>query len=105
MKLPEELGKLYALEELNISFLGLDNLPKSFSQLDELQILDISFNTLNIENEIESILGLKNLRILKIFGCKITEPALSRLRREKPELKIYYSYEQYMNELKIKRSE
>lgn len=97
--LPEDIGEMAALEVLSISYLGLDFLPESLPQLKNLRELDISFNNLNLENEFDKILQLMKLEVLKIYGYGLGESALSNIKKVMPQLKIFYTKEQYLKDL------
>jgi len=44
--LPEEIGELDSLKELNLSFNNLKHLPASIGQLHQLEFLDVQYNYL-----------------------------------------------------------
>ncbi len=62
--LPESFGEMNNLEQLDLSSLGLKKLPKSFSNLTNLKILDLSYN--DFEAFPAQIFELKNLGVLNL---------------------------------------
>lgn len=52
-KLPSSIADLANLESLILVGLNLSELPNEFSELEKLRYLDLSFNKLNITNELE----------------------------------------------------
>ena len=62
----------------------------------------MGFNNIIIENETANLDKLLNLEILKIYGCVFNENDLARLKQNKPNLKIYYSERDLIQEIKEK---
>ena len=101
-ELPKELGTLVQLTSLDISYLGITTLPESIAMLVNLKSLNMGFNNIIIENETANLDKLLNLEILKIYGCVFNENDLARLKQNKPNLKIYYSERDLIQEIKEK---
>ncbi|GAA3213572.1 leucine-rich repeat domain-containing protein [Actinocorallia longicatena] len=76
--LPEGLGVLSELEELNLSGTGLTALPGSFGELRALRVLDISGNALTaLPDSLGDLTHLEVLRAARL-SCPVP-PALGRL--------------------------
>ena len=99
--LPDELVGMDQLEVLNVSFLGLNSLPESITQLHALQELDISFNRLNISVEVEKLVGLNQLEVLKAYGCGLTEDITKRLQIINPKLRVRYTKQHFMEDSEV----
>lgn len=100
-KLPETLGGLNHLEKLEISFLGLNTLPQSIVRLVALEELDISYNQLDFSLEAEKIKQLSKLRLLKAYGCGVTEEQVEFLKKANPRLKILYTRQHHFEEFNL----
>ncbi len=98
----EELGIARNLESLELSDLGIDHLPASMFELVNLQSLDISFNKLDISIELSKITSLRNLKLLKIYGCIFNENDLETIRKLLPGVTILYSQNHLIEELKAR---
>lgn len=89
--LPESLGALKRLELLKVSFLGLESLPESIVHLTALHELDISFNKLDFSKELQKLMKLKQLKLLKAYGCGVTEEEVKALKNVNPNLKVLFT--------------
>jgi hypothetical protein len=85
--IPEAISALKNLQRLYLVGLNLNNIPKSVTQLHNLTLIDLSFNQLS-NIEIKKIEGLKQLRILKIYGQSDLS-ALNDLKAFNPNLKDF----------------
>lgn len=90
--LPSEVSLLKELKYLDISSLGIKKLPL-FSELKQIERLDISFNPINIRDEIHNISQLSTLEVLDIRGCDFTLEDVEFLK-EKTEALIIHGFEQ-----------
>lgn len=86
--LPEEIGELTQLESLTLDNLDIKKLPEGFTKLQNLRFLNLSFNKLDIANEVKGLALLKSLEKLIIVGNKIDEPSIAYLRNQIPGLQI-----------------
>jgi hypothetical protein len=93
--LPEELGIAKELELLDVSDLGISRLPKNLSKLSKLKSLDISFNRINLSDELKKILLLDRLKVIKIYGCNFTLDDLTEIKLQRPDLKVLHSEEHF----------
>lgn len=100
--LPEELCLAKNLEDLDVSDLGISQLPEIISNLSKLRLLDISFNRIDVAKEVEKILSMRNLEVLKIYGCNFTEHDFTKINNAIPNLKILFSQEHLLDEAKSK---
>jgi len=62
--LPESFGEMENIEELDLSNLDLKDLPKSFTNLHKLKVLDLSYN--DFESFPIQVFELKNLEVLNL---------------------------------------
>ena len=93
--LPNELAGMDSLERFSISFLGLSDLPESLTKLISLKELNISFNKIDFDKEIEKLIKLDQLEVLIVYGCGMREEHLLRLRAHNPKLEVLYNRQQY----------
>jgi hypothetical protein len=101
-RLPDSIIELNAIEVLDISYLGLEVLPKDFAHLSNLQSLNISFNEISLLDEIDKLQQLKKLTILRFYGCKFDKSTFDVLAKRLPNVKLLFSKDQYLNDMKIK---
>jgi Leucine-rich repeat (LRR) protein len=94
------LGGMDSLESLTIKFLGLTQLPLGINELKNLKKLDISFNYLNISQEISIIKELEKLEELIVFGLKIDQSVILELKETNKKLSVLHSQEQHLDYLK-----
>lgn len=97
--LPKQIFRLRGLKKLNISYLGLGGLPKDIERLRSLEELDISFNNLNLSQESDKIVALKNLRVLEAYGCGVDYELVANIKASNPELTVYFTKEQFLNRI------
>jgi hypothetical protein len=90
-KLPAAILKLSKLEALNLRALGLQTLPTGMDKLSHLEVLDISFNKLDLEKEVAVLSAITNLKVLKIYGMRTTLDMLSKLLKINPDLKVLHT--------------
>jgi hypothetical protein len=101
--LPEELTLARNLESLDVSDLGLDQLPQNFAGFSKLKVLDISFNRISISKELKNIVSIDSLEVLKIYGCNFSAADLKEMSRHRPKLKIFYTQEHLLKDYREKR--
>lgn len=101
--LPEELGSLKHLEYLDLSNLGISQLPVSLVNLSNLKTLNMSFNRIAISGDIEKILSLSSLKTLKIYGCDFNEDDLLRIKTNRPDIRVLYTMDDLVQESKEKQ--
>lgn len=68
--IPDWIGDLQTLTELSLDNNSLINLPDSIGKLQSLEKLSLSFNK-NLKTLPDSIINLKNLKFINIFGTDI----------------------------------
>jgi len=88
--LPEGISQLRRLKNLSLYGLGLKSLPKDFGKLKELEVLDLSFNNLNIIKELDKLDQLAKLRRLSIVGNIGDLATINQWQESKPDLAIFY---------------
>ena len=88
-KIPESIGQLHHLKSLYLVNLDISELPNSFTQLQNLEFLDLSLNKLNLSNELPKI----NLKHLKVLGNHFDEVEIQQFKEEFPNVKIEYKSE------------
>ena len=93
-QLPDSLGQLQNLRHLYLKDTGIKKLPDSFVQLKNLQHLNIGIAELDLEDAIEKIKNLPELRWLTLILQKDYPVALKELTQLK-KLTITYNYDLY----------
>ena len=99
------LGGMPKLKSLKLDFLGLQTLPKGVETLTNLRYLDIGFNFISIEHEVNRLNQLKNLEELIVLGLGIKAPERKSLKEENGNLKLYYTSEHDSELLERRRKE
>lgn len=92
--LPDEITKLNKLTRLRVVDLDLRELPKGFPKLENLEELDLSFNKLQISNEINKLRALPKLRQLNVTGNLVDTVELQNWMKENQNLEIIYKLDQ-----------
>jgi hypothetical protein len=95
--IPNNISELKSLEYLNISSLGLKELPENIIFLKNLKILDLSRNRLDIKRELWKLEKLTNLQVIKLYGIQLSEVVVNEL----PKLglkKVLYKEEDFTKE-------
>lgn len=102
-QLPDELCKLTQLKALKINGSRIKSLPAGFSNLKNLEILDLSLNPqLKIINEIGRLKSLPKLRHLNIYQTNITEEESTILLKELPgKVKIIQDLKSFQKEAEL----
>ena len=87
-ELPGKIGLLSRLRTLDLAYNdGLSELPNSIGQLEQLEVLNLSHT--GVKTFPESMKNLKNLRLLKLNGTPIPMETLESLKKVlHPELRI-----------------
>ena len=86
--LPQEIGQLTSLEKLTLTGLDLNELPEEIGSLKKLRLLDLSFNKLNLHQELTLLGKLPNLQTLIFYGNHYDEASLFDLKSLNPKLKV-----------------
>ena len=102
--LPEEIGGLVNLESLDISYLGLTTLPNNLGKLKKLKNLNISGNQLKLETELEKIKPLNQLMELKAYGCSVSQDLVNELTSLNGNFKLHYTQDHFTHESKFSSS-
>ena len=79
-ELPKSIEEFVNLIYLDVSDLGLTGLGTSIPEFKKLEILNIAYNDIRIEEELEKLSYLTNLTTVIAFGCDISGYSVSRLR-------------------------
>ena len=87
-QLPNEITELTNLKTLALVRLGLNQLPDNFSQLKNLDSLDLTMNRLVVKDEMQKLNGLTNLKYLQLFGNVVDSLDIVELRKSNPGLVI-----------------
>lgn len=87
-QLPNEITKLTNLKTLGLVRLGINQLPDNFSQLKNLDSLDLTMNRLVIKDEIQKLNELTNLKYLQLFGNVVDSLDIVELKKSNPGLII-----------------
>ena len=88
--LPDEITTLSKLKRLRVVDLNLRELPKDFQKLENLEELDLSFNKLQISNEMGKLRALPNLRHLNVVGNLVDTIELKSWMKVNQNLKIIF---------------
>ena len=96
--LPRSICEFSNLRELDVSMLGLSELPNCLKALQGLRVLNISFNNLNLAEYVESLSSLHSLEELKIYGINFTDSDIFFLLKYNPKLKIHYTRDDLVGE-------
>ena len=94
-KLPSEIWQFKNVEFLDISTLGLKILSDSILNMTELQILNISENYLNIEENVPLLLKLPALKTLVAFSCPVSQIAVTYLKDAEENIDFLYTNSDY----------
>ncbi|MCA6079095.1 nuclear transport factor 2 family protein [Fulvivirga sedimenti] len=81
---------LTQLKVLSISGLEYTQLPECFSNLRNLETLNLTMNRLDINSEMEKLRKLPSLRELSITGNYFDKEIMEAWRKENPDLDIIY---------------
>ncbi|MEM9671593.1 MAG: hypothetical protein AAF992_03315 [Bacteroidota bacterium] len=90
--MPDEITTLTQLQDLSISGLNLAELPQNFSQLKNLESLDLTHNKLNISAEWGKLKSLPKLREVTVIGNVVDTAEVHRWMDERPGLKVIYHW-------------
>ncbi len=90
--LPREVSTIKDLQVLNLTGLWITSLPDDFSELENLDSLFLAMNGLKIDNEINKLKKLQNLRYLSIFGNRLDTLQIRAWQKENPALEIKYTF-------------
>lgn len=88
--LNSNIGRLKNLESLTLVDLDIRTLPDSLTQLQNLRKLNVSFNKLEISNEIEKLKQLKNLEHLTLYGNHYDSLEMQKFQEMFPALVIEF---------------
>ncbi|HAA14991.1 MAG TPA: hypothetical protein DCE41_26180 [Cytophagales bacterium] len=90
------------LKYLNIGFLGLTTLPKDMSSLENLEVLDLSFNYLDYASTITALKSLPRLEKVITHGNLWENAETEALQKQFPDLEIVsvrVAYREYSQEI------
>jgi internalin A len=88
--LPDSIGRLQTLKQLDLRYNELREVPESIGQLVNLQKLNLGYNQLR--GLPESIKNLKNLKLLQLERNKISEEAREKIKKWLPNTKILFEH-------------
>ncbi|KAA3437563.1 acyl-CoA synthetase family protein [Rufibacter hautae] len=88
--LPKEITTLKKLQRLSLVGLGIEKLPEDFSNLENLEALDLTFNELEISEELDKLKRLPKLKEIGLFGNKVDSLDIQKWQKEKPSLRLDY---------------
>lgn len=89
--IPTELLKLSKLEKLTLIGLNIKTLPEGIDQLENLEYLNLSFNKLNITDELPKLIKLPKLNHIVLIGNKVNMNHIKKWRIENPAIHIEVS--------------
>ena len=94
-QLPKGISAMTNLKKLDISALGLTELPNEIFHLKHLEKLNVALNKIDLSRYTDDFLRLDNLKILKIYGCRMSYDSLEKLSQFKPGLSVLYTAEEH----------
>ena len=89
-EIPDELTQLKYLKKLNLPGLKIKSVPANFTELKNLEYLDISMNKLDIAKELPTLRSLPNLKVLSILGNRIDSIKINYWKVQNPEIEIIF---------------
>ncbi|MEM9858129.1 MAG: hypothetical protein AAF843_12265 [Bacteroidota bacterium] len=92
--LPENVAKVKTLKRLSISGLGLHTLPESLLQLPNLQVLDVSFNRLDLSRELPLFQKMTALTALNVHSNKMDHTLIEKVKKALPNVKVTMTLEE-----------
>ena len=96
LKLSPSVGRLRNLQYLSLRCLGLNRLPDQLIRLRKLAYLDMSFNQINVKDQIPLLLKCQKLKVLKVFGCQFDESDIQLLTQK--GIRVYSSSDELVEE-------
>ncbi|OEK06597.1 hypothetical protein [Roseivirga misakiensis] len=93
-ELSDKVGKLKRLKSLILVDLDIKTLPESITQLKHLEILNLSFNKLELPEELSKLKVLKSLKHLILIGNHYDPHEMEEYQKEFPNLRIEYKAEE-----------
>jgi Leucine-rich repeat (LRR) protein len=87
--LPEEIYNLIELKELVLADCELTKLSNSISKLQNLEVLDLRYNT-NLKYLPESIRDLKKLKVLYLHNVALSAAEKACIAEWLPNVKVFY---------------
>ena len=87
--MPEEIYKLSELKELVLADCELTKLSQSISKLQNLEVLDLRYNT-KLKYLPESIRDLKKLKVLYLHNVALSAAEKACIAEWLPNVKVFY---------------
>jgi len=91
--LNDKIGQLTELKSLILFEMDIQILPDSIVELQKLEVLNLSFNKLEISNELDKLKQLRNLKHLILYGNHYVESEMQVYKNMFPDLIIEYKDE------------
>ena len=87
-----------SLRYIRLNSAGVTDLPLSDHQFKHIEELHIANTKIKGDVLVKMVPKFRNIRVLNVFGCKITSSELAKIRLElPPECLLIYSYEDWYN--------
>lgn len=86
--IPDELLELGKLEKLSLIGLNIKTLPAGIYQLKNLEYLNLSFNKLNVTNELPKLKKMPKLNHVVLFGNNVNIEDIKKWRTQNPNINI-----------------
>ena len=97
----QNIGNLSNLKFLSLSTIGMKQLPKSITKLNNLEDLNISFNdNLNWDDVIPTLKKLPNLKVIRAYGMNVDHKIYQKLKNIKDNLKIRYTLNHFNEDMR-----
>lgn len=91
--LSDKIGQLTELKSLILFEMDIQSLPDSIVELQKLEVLNLSFNKLEVSNELDKLKQLKSLQQLILYGNHYVESEMQVYKNMFPDLIIEYKDE------------
>lgn len=90
VNLPEEIGQLKKLEDLDLSNTSIESLPKAIFELQNLKILYLSYNRELKELPKGFFKSMQHLEELHIVGCGFSADTVYEIRKKMKTTRVVY---------------
>lgn len=89
--IPDVLDGFVSLQSLDLSMLGLNEIPSTVYELSQLNALNLSFNAIDIQSELPHLCQLKQLREIALYGVKLTPKDIQAIKACLPNTQVWYT--------------
>lgn len=95
-RLPTSVRNLKKLKSLTAAHLDIHHLPDSLalSKLRNLRNVDLSFNKLDLNTAIPTLMQIPRLKVLRVIGNRYDEEVMEQYIKQYPDVKLIYKPEE-----------